>query len=78
MTSVRYPFCPASLLIPVESTVDVMVQAAVGLKSLHDKGLIHLDVKAANYLVQRSVAGFLIKVSMLAAGIYLAFSIMLL
>ncbi|GAX80367.1 hypothetical protein CEUSTIGMA_g7806.t1 [Chlamydomonas eustigma] len=42
------------LLIPLESTVAIMLQAAVGLQSLHDKGLIHLDVKAANYLVRAS------------------------
>ncbi|GAX76197.1 hypothetical protein CEUSTIGMA_g3641.t1 [Chlamydomonas eustigma] len=37
------------LLIPLESTVAIMLQAAVGLLSLHDKSLIHMDVKAANY-----------------------------
>ncbi|GAX75071.1 hypothetical protein CEUSTIGMA_g2515.t1 [Chlamydomonas eustigma] len=53
------------LLIPLESTVAIMLHVVVGLKSLHDKGLIHIDVKATNYLVRASSSesGYEVKIA---------------
>jgi WD40 repeat protein len=54
--------------LPVEVACEYVRQAALGLQHLHERGLIHRDVKPANLLLTRPAAGAPAVVKLLDVG----------